>query len=297
MKKVLSILFFICFVNSIYCQTDDCALAPLLAVTPNCGTPIVGSSSGATQSLAGCVGTADDDVWYKFVATGTSHSITVTGAVGYDPVVEVLSGSCSNFTTSIACIDNTLSGEAEAINLTGLTIGGTYYIRIFHFYAGSGSGTFTICLTNPPPPPANDNCTGASSLTVNSSCNITTGTTYGATQSFTSTCSGTADDDVWYKFTANSYTQTINVTGSTNMDPVVELYTGACTSFTTGSSIDCADNTFIGGVETINAVGLVIGQTYYIRIYDYYTGGGYSYSVCVVGNNVVSGTQPNDEPC
>lgn len=293
MNKILLLFIAIISTFSLISQSDNCSAAPSLAVTATCISPISGTSLGATQTIPGCVGTADDDVWYQFVATASSHSLTVTGSGGYDAVLEVFSGTCSSL-VSMVCMDNTFSGQAESVSLTGLTIGVTYYTRVFHYGVGSGTSTFSICLTNPPPAPANDGCAGAINLFVNTSCTGTSGTSYGATQSLIG-CTGNANDDVWYKFTANSYTQTINVTGSASMDPVLELFTGsACASLT---SLNCADLTFSGGTETINAVGLVPGQVYYFRIYDYYAGSGYSFTVCVVGNAIVGGTQPNDNPC
>ena len=77
------------------------------------------------------------------------------------------------------------------------------------------------------------------------------GTSYGGTQSSIG-CAGTANDDVWYSFTATNYTQTIQVAGSANFDAVVELYDGACAGLT---SLSCTDNSFFGGTETVTASG------------------------------------------
>lgn len=270
-----------------FSQSEDCSGAPLIT-NGNCYS----SSPGLSQSFSGCVGNADDDVWYRFVAAATSHSITVSGSATYDPVFQVYSGACGGL-VSLSCIDNTFTGQTESTVLSGLTVGNTYYVRIYHYFSGSGAGTFTLCLNNPPSAPANNNCTGATSLTVNSSCINTVGTSFGATLSQVG-CSGNANDDVWYTFTANNYTQTIQVTGSATFDAVVELFTGACGSLV--SSI-CMDNTFSGGTEVITASGLTPGNTYRFRVYDYYSGAGSSFSVCVSGNSIITGTQPNDEPC
>ena len=291
MQKIYTLLLTLCCFATSFAQSDNCSGAISLAVTANCSSPVAGSTAGFTQNIAGCVGNADDDGWYKFVATATSHSITVTGSASFDAVLEVFSGTCTSL-VSIACMDNTISGQAESISLTGLSIGTTYYVRVFNYGVGSGSSTFTICLTNPPPPPANDPCSSAINLAVNVGCINTAGTTYGATQSMAG-CSGTADDDVWYKFTANSYTQTITMAGSANMDGVVEMFSGTCASLV---SLYCQDVTFTGGVETINAVGLTPGQVYYLRVYDYYTGAGFPFTICVSGNPI-GGGQPNDNPC
>lgn len=291
--KIFYLVLAACFcLNTIKAQSDGCSSAPALPIMASCASAVAGTSAGATQTIPGCTGNADDDVWYKFTATGTSHMITVTGSASFDPVIELFSGVCASL-VSLNCVDNTFSGQSETINATGLTAGTTYYLRIYHYGTGSGSSTFTTCITNPPAAPANDNCSGATALTVNSSCVNTSATSYGGTQSLAG-CSGTADDDVWFMFTANNYTQTIQVTPSSGMDAVLQLYSGTCGSLT---SITCEDVGFTGGNEVISATGLTPGATYYVRVYDYYSTGGYPFSICVSGAAITGTTQPNDNPC
>ncbi|MBK9536313.1 MAG: hypothetical protein IPO10_14280 [Flavobacteriales bacterium] len=55
-------------------------------------TPTDGNTASATQSFAGCSGTANDDVWYSFLATETSHVIRVNGYGTFDPVFELFDG-------------------------------------------------------------------------------------------------------------------------------------------------------------------------------------------------------------
>lgn len=122
---------------------NDCGGAITLALTCG-GPPTTGNSSGATQSMpANCGGTADDDVWYAFVATGSTHRVSVTGSVSHNPVVEMFSGTCSGL-TSLYCVNANGNGGTEIINAAGLTAGATYYVRVYHFAAGSGSGSFLI---------------------------------------------------------------------------------------------------------------------------------------------------------
>lgn len=282
----ITLLFVFSFFVS-WSQSENCSGA----VTLTNGACVVGTA-GTSQNIVGCVGNADDDVWYKFVASGTSHSITVTGSATFDAVLQVFSGTCSALVSS-SCVDNTFNGQSESTVVSGLTIGNTYYVRTYHYGAGSGSSTFTICLNNPPAAPANDNCASAINLAVNAGCVNTAGTSYGATQSLTG-CAGTANDDVWYSFTATNYTQTIQVAGSANFDAVVELYDGTCAGLT---SLSCTDNTFSGGTETVTASGLTPGVTYLFRVYDYYSSAGSTFSVCVSGTSIIAGSQPNDEPC
>jgi len=129
---------------------DNCSGATLLTVYgSSCGGATNGDVAGATESLPGCVGTANDDVWYKFVATSANfHTITVVGSSGFDAVVDVRSGACDG--TSIACSDISGEGGAESVNLTGLTSGNTYYVRVYDYWSGvPETTTFTICITSP----------------------------------------------------------------------------------------------------------------------------------------------------
>jgi len=246
---------------------DECSGAtPLTVFGSTCGGATTGNVAGATLSItnAPCTGTSNDDVWYSFVATSASHTITVAGSVNFDAVVNLRSGSCTG--TNVTCADNSSNGGTEVINATGLTLGSTYFVRVYHYWNTLPSTkTFTICVTTPAP--SNDNCSGATSLTVfGATCGgATTGNVAGATLSLAATCAGTADDDIWYKFVATSPLQIITVVGSTSFDAVVDLRSGACS----GSNVSCADATLSGGTEVINATGLTIGNTYYVRVYSW----------------------------
>ena len=271
-------------------QSDNCSSASILAISANCSSPTAGTTAGATQNIPGCTGNADDDVWYQFTATATSHQIVVTASASFDPVVQLFSGACASL-SSLSCMDNGGNGTTETINYTGLTVGQVYRIRVYHYGTGSGSSTFTICVTNTPTPPSNNSCGGAVTLPVNASCTFTSGTTVGATQSLAG-CSGTADDDVWYQFTATNSVQTITVDPTGSLDLVVQVYSGTCTTL---NSIICADETLSGQNETVDLVGLVPGQTYYVRVYDYYTGISGSFQICATG--AATATPTNDNPC
>lgn len=239
---------------------DDCANAILLTPSTTC-TPTVGTTLDATQSIAGCQGNANDDVWYKFVATATKHTIEITGDGDFDAVIELFSGSCGT-TTSLYCIDNTLEGELEKINATNLTIGNTYLIRAYHYYAAiAGASNFSICVYDVPPAPANDDCAGAIMITSGSTCIATAGTTLNATESSIG-CTGNADDDVWYKFTATAASHSISVTGGSSFNAAIEVLSGCA-----GTSLYCTNTSSASATETVNATGLTIGNTYYIRTY------------------------------
>lgn len=123
--------------------------------------------------------------------------------------------------------------------------------------------------------PNNDECNDAISLQSSENCNSTTGTVDGARSDNTwadATCDkfsrSSLAADVFYKFTAKKSSHTISVQPTGNLDPVVSLYQGSnCYSL---NEIGCADSGGGDGKsETIAASGLTVGQTYWIRIYDF----------------------------
>src|SRR5690242_6001995 len=162
------------------------------------------------------------------------------------------------------------STTADTLNFYNATYSTIYYWNVVPIISGSpksscGAYTTSFITSAPPPAPSNDDCGGATVLTTSQ-----TGTTLGATQSqpadpcggFT----GSADDDVWYQFTALSTGQVaINLEGSSNFDGVLEVFKGNCGSLT---EVSCSDATSAGGSEAITLNALV-GTNYKIRVYSF----------------------------
>ena len=102
---------------------------------------------------------------------------------------------------------------------------------------------------------------------------------------------GSADDDVWFSFVGSSTTpdHKIVVTPSLGYDAVVQLLDATFTP------IQCVNTGGIAITETINALGLTAGATYYLRIYDAATGSSVSgeFSVCI---SEVINPPVNDDP-
>jgi hypothetical protein len=394
---------------------DDCLNATTLSVNAfnSCLVTATGDTSAATESLAGCSGTADDDVWYSFTALSPTQIINVTPSTLTNVVFEVFDGSCDNM-VSMMCIDETSGSAAETAPITGFIVGNTYYVRVYSEAEAAGQGGFTICISAPPnpclaiteidtcgttinqiipagygsynnfacgdnaigvehiyvftptqngdyyivqnnafgpvnyqimlanngcsefgwnciatlegnsvspyidlndgdeyyimidplsatggtvnftlacrpPTPANDECAGAVTLTVNptSVCNISSnGTTIGADESLPA-CSGSADDDVWYQFTATNPTHVIAVTPTTLTDAVFEVFEGTCVGGLTSWS--CNDATTGNEVEGGVISGLTVGNNYYVRVYSNPLDIGFgTFSICIT-------TPPN--PC
>lgn len=255
------------------------SISPAVSCTYTNGTTVGATyqSNAANGGVPSCASPGAPDVWYSFVAPA-GGGVTITTAAGTitDGGMALYNGPCTA-PTQISCSDDVI-GLMPQITATGLTPGATYYIRVWRYL--SGTGTFSICITLPPPPPANDAPCSATTLPVSTSCTYTTGTVAGATQSMAG-CLGTAEDDVWYSFTAASTSENITVAAGASMDPVVQVFSGTCGSLT---SVNCNDANFTyGGTGTLALTGLTVGATYWIRIYDYYSTPTTtpSFSICV----------------
>lgn len=155
-RRTCVTLSFLCVFSSGYIKAqDNCSTAVLLpsstACTNTTGT-VVGASYGGDLPVT--CGTPRYDVWYKFVAQTASPVITLSsiGVNFTNPKIQLLSGTCGSF-SNVAC--SILSGSNQVINATGLTIGATYYVRVFSTAtsgsAPSSSGGFSICVKDPAP--------------------------------------------------------------------------------------------------------------------------------------------------
>jgi len=241
-----------------------------------CTTSSTGNTIGGTQSIAGCSGTADDDIWYSFTATSTSHIITVTPGTLTDAVLQIYSGTCAGL-TSLSCIDNTAGSSVETVTLTGLSVGTTYLVRVYSYSSGSlYQGTFTICVTTPvvPTPPINNACSGAITITAPYTSTVIN-TTYATSDIPTSTtaCSGTFGYNVWYTVVGNG--NTFNVTtcdASTNYDTYISIYTGSCGSLNSMVQVTCNDDDATCSLSTIRSSVQWCSSpstTYYISLSGY----------------------------
>ena len=141
---------------------DNCANAYLLSTGSTCLSAQGTLKSATVAAPAGvCTGTPDDDVWFKFVASATNPTITVStigtniigagAAQGKGAIIQLLSGACGS-QANVACIN----GTTDPLSLTtaGLTIGTTYYVRVYskNNVALTTNCSFDICVINPTAP-------------------------------------------------------------------------------------------------------------------------------------------------
>ena len=226
---------------------------------PACsGTPTGGTATATTTSVSGC--------------TGYVGAISVTGSTA----ASGLTYQWQSSTTGAA----PWTDIAGATDLTyTVTVPGLYYRRVITCTSSSGTA-YSSSLLYSSSAPVNDECVNAIILTPSASENCTSsvsGTVACASASSqANSCSGTADDDVWYKFVATSNIHKIkitNVAGSVT-DMYFSVYSGTCGSLT---NISCSD------LDSTTVGGLIIGNTYYVRVYTYTstTGQTTTFNICV----------------
>lgn len=255
---------------------NSCNNAASLVMGTSC-TPINGTIALATSSdfvgMSDCGDFLFYDVWYEFVATGTTVNIEVDPEALFDASVRLTTSCGAN---ALACANAQGPGGAESIAFSGLNLGSTYRVQVANTGVISTPQTagFTICVWGAPPP-VNNNCSGAIALPMTAACTPVNGTTSGATSSAPTNGCGNGnqeqDDDVWYSVTATSGDLLLTVdgdgNGTTGFDPVVELlYANNCNG--NFNQIACADNTGPGATEEISFSGVSVGLTYYVLVYD-----------------------------
>lgn len=278
----------ICVTGTAPVANDNCGGAIGLTVNPGatCGSSTSGTTVGATQSLVGCAGTADDDVWYSFTATSTAHTITVTPGTLNNAIFEVFN-SCGG--TSLGCVNDTNSSNPELRSFTGLTVGVTYYVRIYSSNSTNGSrGTFTICVTTPSDP--------CSSITNIAACGSAVSTSIPAGTGLYSTSSCgylTMGNEAIYSFTPST-TGNYAINQSSSFGYIDYMYKAAssgCNS-TGWTCISALTGSAISGTFALTA-----GTQYYFLLdAETTTGGGVVFTLncppVPMTNNECSGAIP-----
>ena len=188
--------------------------------------------------------------------------------------------SVGTFTSLLLTINPTLSttGYPQSwtqytVTISGLT-GPTNGRVAFRYYVTNGGpggansnyiGIDSYTYTSVVAPPVNDDCSGAIGLTQGVGCSPISGTVAYGTESLVA-CAGTANNDVWYAFTATSTGAAITVNSTPFFDAVYEVYSGNCANLT---SLICVDAGLEGETEANVLNGLFPGTTYYIRVHDW----------------------------
>jgi len=249
---------------------DECVNATTLTVNQNylCTNVAAGTLAEATASggASFCSSNtkANEDVWYKFIATNTSHKIELLNIAGsetdlYHMVYDGgVGGTCPTTEAPIHC---TTSNSSEQ---TDLAIGNTYFVRIFTDSTVPGANTtFNVCVgTTPTVAPDNDDCANAEAIG-----SFPFNGMYDATASTNNAgfinSSGCIpmNDGVWYTIMGNGGDITVTVT-PTAWDAGIVVYEGNC------GALSCVEDTNVGGSGIVEALTFnsIASTVYYINI-------------------------------
>jgi trimeric autotransporter adhesin len=258
----------------ILAQSNSVNSASSISPVTSCGATTSQTLYNATSDgpTSTCAGTTND-VWYIFTTpagvTSVQIAVTVSGGSNLDNTNAFIEAFNANSAAGVTVANSLGCNDIDAgLTLTGLTASTLYYFRVFTSATPtttpSSKWTFSICVSYVAPvlPPSNDDCSGATTLTIGSA---TSGTVWAATasSSIPSGCaSGSPDDDVWYKFTATSSNVNIALSSlGSNLSAagaMLQLFSGACGSLV---SVAC-------GYNSLSTASLTSGNEYYIRVYS-----------------------------
>jgi trimeric autotransporter adhesin len=244
--RILFVIFlFIGLPDNVYSQAS-CASPGTITPATTCITNTSSrneniknaTSASPTGLCGGATATTTYGEWFIFTPVASTATITLSGlGSSLSPAttyIELLTGTCGSFTS--IC-----QNASSSLNATGLIVGTPYYVRVYVTTNPNNGGSpnqydYTICITSPP---ANDECSGAISLTSNTSCSNTAGsfTMVTASTGLPAGCESVgAHYDLWYSFVAATSTHTVTLSSFTAGNPEVQLYSGTCGSLT---SIAC----------------------------------------------------------
>ncbi len=255
---------------------DDCDNAIALTVNPDdtCGVTTHGTTINATASSQpdDVIGDPNNDVWFSFVATNDAHIVkllNVSAIIGSSTDMGMGLYDGTNGCNSLTFVQDS---DPETMTVTGLTVGTTYYLRVYGYDASNDGQEFDVCIATPPPPPANDTCDTAEALTVSSTCTPVIGSNYSASDSGVPSpgCGNYQGGDIWYSIqvpaSGHVVIETSSVAGSDVNDTGLAVYDGDCTTL---NMIDCNDDDGSGFFSMIELSGRTAGETLYVRVWGY----------------------------
>lgn len=131
---------------------DDCSGAVFAPVNQSaiCQQVTPGTLTAATPSVPGptapCVGSADDDVWFQFVASNPYLNIALQNVVGTTTNLNfgVYTGSCGTLNQIFCSAANSLFGVVN-----NLIIGQTYFVRVYSNATTAQTVNFELCISTP----------------------------------------------------------------------------------------------------------------------------------------------------
>ncbi|MBW2960299.1 fibronectin type III domain-containing protein [Mesonia aestuariivivens] len=145
-------------------SNNSCANATQVNVNLDqfCSSMTSGDISTATGSTipVSCDEDVVQDVWYKFTAQSSAHIITLfNGVYTFNLAHAIYEGECDNLTKLYCSKEFSNGGNSDGIVANNLTIGETYYIRVYSPYGSTGE--FDLCINTPNYEQGNTTCEDA----------------------------------------------------------------------------------------------------------------------------------------
>lgn len=308
-KKFSIIFIFLCSGLAISAQPANDLICNAEAISSSLGctmgTNVSSTSSGAPATPA-CWGSVSNDVWYSFVATSATMTVStdVTGSTLTDTQIAIYSSSdntCTGTLTMVGCDDDAgVNGALLSVEpMTTLVVGNTYFIRVDGF--GTATGTFCISAADTYTPGSSP-CQAQVVNPNPAACSIANGNmAYNATTQWPGTvgtdycgCDNeTAQQGAWFTFTANSTTTIISdeTAGSNATAQDFTIFTGACTALSCVSCYAVAK----GGSASVPTT---IGTTYYVlSTLPSGSTSEYRADICIRGSGAPACTPPVNNAC
>ncbi len=282
---ILSAFFSVLFVSLVFAQpaNDDYANAiNVSSIINSCSADGAYTNIGATMDKAqgSCNNGAGHNVWFKFQATATTISVKVDrgGSKGNIYRVNVAVWE-ANGTTEVTC-NKYLSNEDDVeITSLGLVIGNWYYISIDNNYSNY-RGTFTLCLSTTPSYDFYEGALDVSSL-INSCSADAAYTTRGATMDKAQgSCNNGQGYNRWFKFQATATSMNVKVERGGTKGTIYRINVAI---WEANGTTELACNRYVGTSDNVEAaaLGLVIGNWYYISVDNHYGGYRGSFTLCL----------------
>ncbi len=244
--------------------------APPTGLVYTFAPPVAGACLPPIGLTIGSITPAGAALSFTAPAGATSFGVTVTPAGGVPTTV-------------------TPAPAASPVALSGLQANTAYTVSVVNNCAGGvTSAAASVSFTTPLAAPTNDDCTGATALTVTATCTNVPVNTVGATAGGpVATCGAPAGPDVWFTAvvpgSGDLTVTTSSLVGSLTTDTVLELYTGTCTNLT---SIGCNDDANAGtGFSSVTASGLAPGAVVHVRAWVFGSTSTGTFNICAFGSN------------
>lgn len=247
---------------------DECAAAIVAVEGANPFANALATDSWPTPTCGFGAAPFLKDVFFTFTPAvdGAYVFETCSGSAPFDTGIDIWDMCPELGGTMLFCNDDGAGCTAFSSYLDAtLTAGVTYTIRVGGWNGAIGATELMISVGGGGGGgPANDNCADATAAIVGSNPFDTTGaTTDGAT-----TCAP-CYNDVWMSFTpAASSSFTFSLCGGSTWDTRLDIFADCL-----GTSVACNDD-YCGLQSQVDAVALVGGTTYLVRLGSYGLAGG-----------------------